>query len=87
MTRSHSGLVEKLESLGLVSVYHTLRGEIQGQELTPTQFMYRNRAKPYHLDFAFVSKALSSSCEFLIGNPGEWIHKSDHMPLILTISL
>ncbi len=40
-----------------------------------------------HLDFAFVSKALSRSCEFLIGNPSEWIHKSDHMPLILTISL
>nr|HET6902514.1 endonuclease/exonuclease/phosphatase family protein [Ktedonobacteraceae bacterium] len=86
-TRSHSELVEKLESLGLVSVYHTLRGEIQGQEVTPTQFMYRNRAKSYHLDFAFVSKALSCSCELLIGNPGEWIDKSDHMPLILTISL
>ena len=85
--RSHSGLVEKLERLGLVSVYHTLRGEVQGQEMIPTQFMYRNRAKSYHLDYAFVSKALSSSCELLIGEPGEWISKSDHMPLILTISL
>jgi endonuclease/exonuclease/phosphatase family metal-dependent hydrolase len=85
--RSHSELVEKLERLGLVSVYHTLRGEIQGQEMIPTQFMYRNKTKSYHLDFAFVSKALSSSCELLIGEPSEWMNKSDHMPLILTISL
>ncbi len=85
--RSHSELVEKLGRLGLVSVYHTLRGEIQGQEVTPTQFMYRNLAKSYHLDFAFVSKAISSSCEFIIGEPSEWIYKSDHMPLILTVSL
>ena len=85
--RSHSELVEKLDRLGFVSVYHTLRGEIQGQELTPTQFMYRNLAKSYHLDFAFVSKAISRSCELIIGEPGEWLQKSDHMPLLLTISL
>src|SRR5260370_10349500 len=85
--RSHSELVEKLGRLGLVSVYHTLRDEIQGQEVTPTQFIYRNLANSYHPDFAFVSKAISRSCELIIGNPSEWIHKSDHMPLILTISL
>jgi len=85
--RSHSKLVEKLHDIGLVSVYHTLRGEIQGQELTPTQFMYRNIAKPYHLDFAFVSKTLSNSCELIIGKPSEWMMRSDHMPLLLTVSV
>ncbi len=85
--RSHSELVEKLGRLGLVSAYHTLRGEIQGQEVTPTQFMYRNLEKSYHLDYAFVSQAISRSCELLIGEPGEWIHKSDHMPLILTLPI
>lgn len=85
--RSHSQLVEKLGRLGLVSAYHTLRGETQGQEVTPTQFMYRNLAKSYHLDYAFISRSLSRSCELLIGEPGEWLHKSDHMPLILTLSI
>ncbi|HLZ55879.1 MAG TPA: endonuclease/exonuclease/phosphatase family protein [Ktedonosporobacter sp.] len=84
---SHSKLVEKLDGIGLVSVYHTLRGEIQGKELTPTQFMYRNISKPYHLDFVFVSKTLSCSCELSIGEPSEWISRSDHMPLILTVSV
>jgi len=84
---SHSQLVEKLGSFRLVSAYHTLRGEIQGQEITPTQFMYRNLAKSYHMDYAFVSPAISRSCELLIGEPSEWLHKSDHMPLILTYSI
>jgi endonuclease/exonuclease/phosphatase family metal-dependent hydrolase len=84
---SHSRLVAKLGGLGLVSAYHSLRDELQGQEATPTQFMYRHLAKAYHLDYAFVSQTLSRSCELLIGDPGEWLHKSDHMPLILTISV
>jgi endonuclease/exonuclease/phosphatase family metal-dependent hydrolase len=83
---SHSQLVAKLGRLGLVSAYHTLRGELQGQEATPTQFMYRHLARSYHLDYAFVSHALSTSCELLIGEPTEWLHKSDHMPLTLTLS-
>jgi endonuclease/exonuclease/phosphatase family metal-dependent hydrolase len=84
---SHSQLVAKLGSLGLVSAYHTLRGELQGQEVTPTQFMYRHLAKSYHLDYAFVSQTMSSSCELHIGEPSEWLHKSDHMPLLLTLSI
>jgi endonuclease/exonuclease/phosphatase family metal-dependent hydrolase len=84
---SHSALVAKLADLGLVSVYHTLREERQGQEVTPTQFMYRHLAKPYHLDYAFVSHQLTRLCGLHIGEPGEWLQMSDHMPLLLTLSL
>jgi endonuclease/exonuclease/phosphatase family metal-dependent hydrolase len=84
---SHSQLVAKLGGLGLVSAYHTLRHELQGQEATPTQYMYRHLTKSYHLDYAFVSRALSRSCELVIGDPGEWLQKSDHMPLLLTLSI
>ena len=84
---SHSHLVAKLGSLGLASAYHALRGELHGQETTPTQYMYRHLARSYHLDYAFVSQTLSRSCELLIGEPTEWLHKSDHMPLVLTISI
>nr|WP_220209490.1 endonuclease/exonuclease/phosphatase family protein [Reticulibacter mediterranei] len=84
---SHSALVAKLADLGLVSAYHTLRGEKQGQEATPTQFMYRHLAQPYHLDYAFISHMLSRSCGLHIGEPDKWLHTSDHMPLLLTLSL
>ena len=60
---------------------------LQGQEATPTQFMYRHLAKSYHLDYAFVSQTISTSCELRIGEPSDWLHKSDHMPLLLTISI
>jgi endonuclease/exonuclease/phosphatase family metal-dependent hydrolase len=84
---SHTELVAKLGRSGLVSAYHTLRSELHGQETTPTWYMYRHPGKPYHLDYAFVSHALSTSCELHIGEPGEWLHRSDHMPLVLTISI
>lgn len=84
---SHTELVAKLGRSGLVSAYHALRGELHGQETTPTWYLYRHLAKPYHLDYAFVSQALSTSCDLAIGEPGEWLHRSDHMPLILTISV
>src|SRR5579859_7472679 len=85
--QSHSQLVAKLGSLGLVSAYHTLRGELHGQEATPTWYMYRHLANPYHLDYAFVSQALSTSCDLVVGEPGEWLHRSDHMPLVLTLAI
>ena len=84
---SHTELVAKLGRSGLVSAYHTLRSELHGQETTPTWYMYRHLANPYHLDYAFVSQALSSSCELLIGEPDEWLRRSDHMPLILTLAI
>ena len=84
--QSHSLLVEKLARLGLVSAYHLLRGERQGQEVTPTHYLYRHVARPYHLDYAFVSQTLCHSCDLLIGSPGEWLTHSDHMPLVLTLA-
>jgi hypothetical protein len=41
---SHSQLVAKLGRLGLVSACHNLRGKLQGQEATPTWFLYRHLA-------------------------------------------
>ncbi len=84
---SHTELVAKLGRSGLVSAYHALRGELHGQETTPTWYLYRHLARPYHLDYAFVSQALSTSCDLVVGEPGEWLHRSDHMPLVLTVAI
>lgn len=84
---SHSELVKKLGTFELMSMYHHQRAEMHGEETIATQYMYRNLAKPYHLDYAFVSKEISMSCELHIGAPEKWLQQSDHMPLILTLSL
>ena len=83
--RSHSLLVEKLHGLGLESLYHHQTTELEGAETTPTLYMYRNPAKGYHIDYAFLSGSLLSGAWMEIGNPNVWLSESDHMPVILDI--
>ena len=80
---SHSCLVARLETLGLTSAYHAMTGESQGEETQPTQFMYRHRDKAFHLDYTFATVSLLSSASLTVGDPGQWLSLSDHMPLVL----
>ena len=82
---SHSGVVAELADLGIYSLYHKLRNEEQGQEVEPTFFLQRKLGKPYHIDYAFASNDLASDCNIVVGNPSDWLHLSDHMPLMVTV--
>ncbi|MHA7156212.1 endonuclease/exonuclease/phosphatase family protein [Arthrobacter sp. TMN-50] len=81
--RNHSILVNKLEQLGLHSVYHRQENAAQGSELHPTFFGNRNPKKPHHIDYAFLSADTSANLE--IGRLEAWLAHSDHMPLILDV--
>ncbi len=83
---SHSDVVRELAEIDIHSLYHELTKENQGKESSPTLYMHRKLAKPYHIDYAFVSKGLlgpESSIE--IGKQEIWLDHSDHMPLIFTL--
>ncbi|MFC7409471.1 hypothetical protein [Hydrogenophaga atypica] len=81
----HSDVVHELSKLGLESAYHRYFGEAQGEETTPTFFLQRNRAKSFHIDYAFLGKHWSAKrCE--VGSVDSWISLSDHMPLSLHLS-
>lgn len=82
---NHSDVVNQLENLGLESLYHLSRAEAQGQEAVPTFYMHRNRAKPYHIDYAFLSAGLLPSATMKIGEPDHWLGHSDHMPLVVNL--
>lgn len=85
---SHSALVARLATSGVVSVYHARTGEPQGGESQPTFFMNRNRAKPHHLDYCFASESLHHAVsEFGIGSPDDWLDVSDHLPLTVRLDL
>lgn len=85
---SHSDLVARLAAGGVVSVYHERTGEAQGGETQPTFFINRNLAKPYHLDYCFVSESLYGAVAgFNIGSPDDWLDVSDHLPLAVTFAL
>lgn len=82
--RNHSMLVQRLEGLGLQSVYHRANGDAHGAETTKTYFHTKKLHFGHHIDYAFLSESCSGS--LAIGNHADWLMYSDHMPLILDIT-
>jgi endonuclease/exonuclease/phosphatase family metal-dependent hydrolase len=82
---SHSALVEKLGRLQMRSVYHAQTWERQGKETAPTFFLYRHLDRGYHIDYAFISQSLLEDAALSILDPGRWLQRSDHLPLLLDI--
>ena len=89
---NHMAKVEILDKLDIVSVYHTLTGELDGQETVPTLY-WRDRREDgptYHIDFAFVPRAwIPRITSFQVGSFANWCGNglSDHVPLILDIDI
>lgn len=82
---NHSDVVRELEDLGIVSLYHAQTGEEQGKENQPTFFMYRKPEKPYHIDYAFISRDMLRGSRMKIWSPLDWLAFSDHMPLAVDL--
>lgn len=82
---NHSDVVRQLNDMGLISLFHHANNEQQGQESVPTFFMHRNTDKPYHIDYAFLSRQLLQGATCEIGHPSDWLSHSDHMPLMVEI--
>jgi exonuclease III len=83
---SHSGVISELANANIHSLYHHAMSEDQGSESAPTFFLHRKINKPYHIDYAFVSADLLNKCAIQVGDSSDWLHVSDHMPLIVTVS-
>lgn len=84
---NHSTVVKQLESRNISSVYHKYFTQAQGREAHPTFYLYRNRNKPYHMDYCFVSADLMKKLSCVeIGDFDRWTKYSDHVPLIVTFA-
>ena len=86
-TWSHSRTDDLLEAnLDCVSVYHQVRGEAHGSESSPTHYFRRDADSPFHIDFAYLPRAwFSSSVSVSVGKAADWLHLSDHFPLIVDV--
>jgi Endonuclease/Exonuclease/phosphatase family len=74
---------QELMKRGLVSLYHSQSGLAFGAEVQGTYWQYRNRMKPYHIDYIFVPTAwLENMVSFELGTFDVWWRLSDHAPLI-----
>jgi len=78
---SHTDVINELEQMGIKSLYHTQCNEAQGQESTPTFYHQRKLAKPYHIDYVFMSKTLIDKSSINTGSVDTWLEVSDHLPL------
>lgn len=83
---NHSGVINELSALGIESLYHYQMAETQGEEKQPTFYLHRKNEKPYHIDYAFLSKDLLPYSKISIGERENWISVSDHMPVSVMIS-
>ena len=81
--KNHTLLNEKLESKNLISVYHDLTGDEQGEEDAMTFFLTRHLNKPFHLDFVYAGENVVKDFEIL--DHYKWINVSDHLPLLFKI--
>jgi hypothetical protein len=72
----------KARALGFQSLYHLHNRCEHGSESHDTFFLHHDARKGHHLDFIFAKPALySRGVEVSIGNPRQWLEKSDHMPV------
>jgi len=78
---NHSQVVQHLSRKGINSAYHSYYGEEHGEETRPTFHMYRNRSKPYHIDYCFLSSKFKVETVEI-----EDVDCSDHLPMFITIS-
>lgn len=83
-TRTHSAVVQQLQSIGLYSAFHITNKEQQGKESIPTFYLYRHRDRGYHIDHCFTSPKCIQS--YYVDNSPTWLHLSDHVPIILEYS-
>lgn len=90
--RRRSGLFERLRRHlarhGLASAYHAARGEPFGAETAPTYYHHRNRARPFHIDFCFLSPSLLERvCDVQVGHYEDWVEPghSDHVPVVIDL--
>ena len=81
--KNHTVLNEKLESKGLISVYHDETGDEQGNEKEMTFYQARHLNNPFHLDFVYAAENVVK--EFEILDFYKWLTVSDHLPLVFKI--
>lgn len=85
---NHTDVVNELNSIGIESLYHKTKQELQGKESKPTFYLHRDLLKPYHIDYIFADKSMINHIlKFEIGEPQKWLEISDHMPVLCEFEL
>ncbi|WP_200859593.1 endonuclease/exonuclease/phosphatase family protein [Sphingobacterium paucimobilis] len=80
---NHTDVLNILDKSGIVSMYHHLTGEEQGEETKKTFFLQRNPAKAYHIDYVFCpTDRIGTMASLQVLDFEDWKHLSDHVPVV-----
>ena len=86
--RAPTPLARRLAALGFVSAYHVARGVAHGEEPEPTFFRHRRLPGRHHADHVFVDLATARGLhDVTLGKAADWTTSSDHLPLVVELSL
>jgi exodeoxyribonuclease-3 len=78
---------ELLESVGLVSAYHTFANVIPGQEPVPTHYFLTHRDRPFHIDYCYIPAVwVDRLVNVSIAPFEEFASLSDHRPVSIAIT-
>ncbi len=82
--KNHQDVLDQLSDKNIYSSYHRFFKEEQGKETQGTYFHYHKENRPFHIDFCFLSEnILTRLVNVEIGKFKDWIHLSDHVPMII----
>jgi len=85
---NHSAAVDRFRKLGMESAYHTFSGDRQGEERHPTLWFRKSKDTVFHIDYAFLSRALLSKLRgVVVGRCTDWLSVSDHAPVLVDLDL
>lgn len=87
-TNNHSSLVRFLAEQQIVSAYHHFFSERQGEEKRPTHYFYHQKKRGFHIDYVFLPESWARQITTVeVGEYEKWEKVSDHVPLIVDVSL
>jgi endonuclease/exonuclease/phosphatase family metal-dependent hydrolase len=72
------------DQFGLASAYHACTGEAYGSESRATHYFWRQRSRPFHIDYCFVPTHWVQNIKNVsIRDEPPWDALSDHRPLVI----
>lgn len=86
--KNHSSTVDRFRKLGLESAYHVFFGEPQGAEQHKTHWNMKDKDRPYHIDYIFLSRPLLPKLRgVVVGSCDDWLSRSDHSPVLVELDV
>ena len=82
----HKIFDEYREKYNVVSAYHQFHKEEFGKEKQKSLCFRKNSRERYHIDYVLLPQPwIDRVTAVSIGDHGDWLSLSDHMPLLVTI--